>query len=114
MTRKELGCAGHFIGGHDCRWHRHTEINGYRISSVGDYYRHGCDERQTLGAAPDSFFETMVFRLGKGQSANNEGCGCRAVADWTALDCVRYATAGDAQKGHEKMVAKYARKRAAK
>ena len=38
---------------------------------------------------------------------DNDGCGCRAVADWDGVDSAGYQTAGEAQLGHEQMVEKY-------
>lgn len=112
MTTKrvELGCAGHFIGGDECRFRRHTQVGSFRVSTVGDYRpREG--QRMTLGADPLSFFETMVFRTLTAAADKNEGCGCRAVIDWSEIDSERYATAGEAQAGHERMVTKYARRK---
>lgn len=101
-----LGCAGHFIASNSCRWRRHTQVGRYRVSSVGDYW---CDNRrQTLGCGPDSFFETFVFRTTGQPDSDSEGCGCQAVTSWSEIDSERYATAGAAQQGHERFVAKYA------
>lgn len=108
--RTELGCAGHFIAARDCAFRRHTQVPGYRISTVGNlYYRVPGDdgERKTLGAGPKSFFETYVFKTTDEPAEDSEGCGCRKVADWSEVEGVRYATAGEAQAGHEAMVAKY-------
>lgn len=108
----ELGCAGHFICAGDCRFRRHTQVGKYRVSTVGDlFYRIEKSKRQTVGAGPDDFFETMVFKTTGKLCKGNEGCGCREVVDWSGMECIRYATAGEAQKGHEKLVTKYARKR---
>ena len=110
VERVELGCPGHFICAKDCHWRRHTQVGNYRVSSVGDLFlATEKGKRQPLGAGEDSFFETMVFELVPGsQCDGNEGCGCREVKGWSELDGVRYATAGEAQAGHEKMVEKYA------
>lgn len=105
MNRIELGCAGHCIVGHMCRWHRHTQVGRYRISTIGDYYLR--DERRTLGIEDDSFFETMVFRTLPNEAVGNSGCGCQEVEEWSELECNRYATAGEAQSGHEGFVEKY-------
>lgn len=106
VERVELGCAGHFICAQDCRWRRHTQVGDYRVSSVGDlYYKHEPKKRQTVGAM--GYFETLVFKLSKEQSEGNEGCGCREVAEWSEIDGERYETAGEAQAGHERYVAKY-------
>lgn len=106
--RVELGCAGHFICAKDCHWRRHTQVGGYRVSSVGNlYYDHEPNKRQTVGAT--GFFETLVFALTDEQDAGNEGCGCRKVAEWSEIDGERYETAGEAQAGHERYVAKYSK-----
>lgn len=103
--RVELGCAGHFIAAAGCAWRRHTQVGKFRISSVGDYRpRNG--KRELIGAT--GYYETMVFALTDRQAEGNEGCGCREVANWTEIDGERYETAGEAQAGHERYVAKYA------
>lgn len=116
MKPIELGCAGHLIVANSCRWKRHTQVGKYRISTIGDYYAPDLDrikndpratKRDTIGAGDDSFFETMVFETTDEAASDNDGCGCRAVKDWSELDGERYATAGEAQAGHERYVAKY-------
>ena len=107
-TVVELGCPGHFIAARSCYWRRHTQVGNYRVSSVGDYRPdHRTGIRETIGAGPNAYFETMVFRTQGVQEPGNEGCGCRFVDDYSALDCERYATAGEAQAGHERYIAKY-------
>lgn len=102
----ELGCAGHLIMSSRCRWRRHTQIGDvYRVSTVGDYFP--SDTREPIGWG-DQFFESMVFATAAAYEPNNDGCGCRQVVDWTGLEIRRYATAGEAQAGHEDLVAKYA------
>lgn len=104
----ELGCPGHFIVASDCRWRRHTQIgDSYRVSSVGDYYPSNGDERNTIGAGDDSFFETMVFHSTDRLDKSNDGCGCRELVSFSEIDGERYATAGEAQAGHERYVQKY-------
>lgn len=113
MKRIELGCPGHLIDARHCHFRRHTQVGRYRVSTVGNYnpYPPGSDhKRATLGVGKADFFETMVFRTTGKPESNNEGCGCEAVADWCEIDSKRYATAGDAQQGHERMVRKYARR----
>jgi hypothetical protein len=107
IERVELGCPGHFICARDCRWRRHTQVGRYRVSTVGDLYFEGKKARQTLGAGSDSFFETNVFRTSDAFEPESESCGCRAVESWSEIDGTRYATAGEAQQGHEKFVSKY-------
>ena len=106
--RVELGCPGHFICAADCRFRRHTQVGGnYRVSTVGDLFFSGKDGRQALGASDDSFFETNVFRTTGVPVDGSGGCGCVEVKGWSEIDGERYATAGEAQSGHERYVRKY-------
>jgi hypothetical protein len=105
----ELGCPGHLIAASYCHWRRHTQIGNYRVSSIGNYFPDRDGKRDTIGAGDDAFFETMVFRLTDTPEAESEGCGCRSVVSWIEIDGTRYATAGEAQAGHEAMVKKYLR-----
>ena len=109
VIRVELGCAGHLIVASSCHWRRHTQVGDYRVSTIGNYYPdlRGKQKRETLGATKDSFFETMVFETIEKQAEGNEGCGCREVKSWSEIDGERYATAGEAQAGHERYIAKY-------
>lgn len=106
MARVECGCAGHFICADRCLYRRHTQVNGFRVSTVGDLWIDG--KRETIGAT--GYFETMVFKTSDKPDHNNDGCGCRKVLDYISIDCARYDTAGEAQAGHEKLVRKYMRK----
>lgn len=121
--RLELGCKGHLIVGNSCRWHRHTQVGNYRISTIGDYYsvnykkldkgvpRSLALERDRVGSGAKDFFESQVFKTSRKREKQNDGCGCRRVIDWGGLECKRYPTAGKAQAGHERLVQKYLRKR---
>ena len=60
----ERGWAGHFIGGHACKYHRNTLIAYGKkkiiVSSVGGYQPPNTDgEIDTIGL--ERFYETMVF-----------------------------------------------------
>lgn len=112
MSRIELGCAGHLIVSSNCQWRRHTEVNGrYRVSSIGNYFPDRDKGRVTIGAGEDAFFETMVFRITKKLSDQSEKCGCHEVSEWSEIDGERYATAGEAQAGHERYVRKLLRRK---
>lgn len=106
--RVELGCAGHLIVSDMCLFRRHTQVGNYRVSTVGNYHPPNTKARSTIGAG-EKYFETMVFRLTDKPADASEGCGCREVADWCEIACKRYATAGEAQAGHEAFVAEYER-----
>lgn len=104
-----VGCAGHYIGAKHCRWHRHTQVGDlYRVSTIGNYLPPGNSSRDTLGGGETDFFETMVFHTGPAQDAESEGCGCHEVLDWCERYGRRYATAQEAQAGHDATVETYA------
>lgn len=108
ITITELGCAGHFIGARNCHWRRHTQVGKYRISSIGEYVPYEGQGRKQIGAGPDAFFETYVFETTGEPAKGSECCGCIEVVSWSEIDSQRYASAGDAQAGHEAFVKKYA------
>ena len=97
------GYGGHFVGWRNCRFHLHTRVGNYRISTVGDYRPYGePDEPKSLGWGPDSLYETMVFRV--------EGHGSHGEGEFTGdgeLECERYATAEEACVAHTAMCWKY-------
>jgi hypothetical protein len=57
-----FGQAGHFIGANNCRFHLHTHVNGYCVSTVGEYYPRGRGEPQEE-VGHQRLYETMVFPL---------------------------------------------------
>ena len=95
------GHAGHLIVSKQCRFHLHTRIGDYRISTVGDYYPDGWtkDEPETVGL--NRTHETFVFRV----SGDGEG----EPDDWSEIDSTGYNDCEDARKGHMAMCRKYAR-----
>ena len=103
-----LGCAGHLIVSQSCRWRRHTQIGSrFRVSTVGDYFPDWHGPRETIGSGAQDWFETMVFVTTSQPDTGNDGCGCLTVDDYNEIDGRRYATAGEAQAGHDAMIAKY-------
>ena len=49
----------------------------------------------------------MVFETTEQPDAGSEGCGCLTVRSFSEIDGTRYATAGEAQAGHERFVCQY-------
>lgn len=98
------GYGGHFIGWRNCRFHLHTRVGDYRISTVGDYHppSNPKNEPEPLGLGPDSLYETMVFRV-EGHGTHGEG----EFVDGGELECERYATAEEACVAHTEMCWKY-------
>lgn len=97
--REWFGQAGHFVGGDRCRFHLHTHINGYCVSTVGEYFpKSSPDVMEPVGDG--RMYETMVFRLDKrGEIANHN-----------ELDLAPYNDRDAANEGHLKMVNRWSRK----
>jgi len=102
------GFKGHLCVSESCRFGLNTEVNGYRVSTVGayvssvsrnhtDYEEVGCDR----------LYETMVFRVDTSRPA--EICGaCHPVVDWSEVECKGYNDPAAAVAGHMAMCRKYA------
>lgn len=89
-----FGDPGHFIGARDCRYHLHTHVNGYCISTVGEYRPSGGLMEQV---GHERLYETMVFPADKYRDDA-----------WDELWMEPYNTADEANAGHAMLVAKYA------
>jgi hypothetical protein len=100
--RRELGCAGHFILSRQARWHRHTQVGNYRVSTVGAIFLDGEDGMYDFGGGKR--YESMVFVTTDEPNPGSEGCGCKKVVDWCGVDTVRYEDAAAADAGHERLV----------
>ena len=111
MKIKNFGYPGHFICSSNCKFHLATQIGKYLVSTVGAYYPPGKEEMETIGF--ESFFETMVFDAGKPCAAKECGCELPNISG-RQLDFDGYKTAGEADRGHEIMVKKWAKKQNAK
>lgn len=93
------GTAGHFIGSARCCFRLHTEVGGYRISSVGCFHYASDvtgDPVREIGSG--RLYETMVFRNGPDGE----------VGEWCELDSDVYNDEASAEAGHLAMVEKYA------
>lgn len=114
---------GHFIGSFDCRFHLNTYVNGFIVSTVGEYFpdepvreilaetrgiklRGFGDDRkhsymQKIGYEDIGFdrkYETMVFKAQKGSTTC---CPYVAVHDGNGELAMRgYRSADDAYQGH--------------
>ncbi len=115
-ARVERPWPGHFIGASECRFFRTTDVNGYRVSTVGDY-RPGETVNKILRLPADApvpigyrrLYETMVFPLH--ETATMECCDehrdVPAVADWAGCGFAGYQTEAEAIAGHEVMVLQF-------
>lgn len=98
-----FGQAGHFCAAKSCRFHLHTHVNGYCVSTVGDYHppkdRTGCPTEKAEEIGLDRLYETMVFKLDvKGETNGNN------------LDFAAYNDRDAANAGHAAMVAEWSGK----
>ena len=89
MIVEWYGHAGHFIG----------------APTVGDYHPRSRDAREEIGF--QRYFETMVFRAGEACTRPDCDCGLPEI-DGSEQDFEGYQTAGEAKRGHMRMVEKYA------
>ncbi len=119
---------GHFICARDCKFFLNTWVNGYIISTVGEYFPQAntreviaqCrgialegrgDDRERdymkkIGYEKigyDYLYETMVF---KAKVSESPCCPYKAV-DYTSIDFKSYNDAGDAYAGHKAMIEKW-------
>ena len=103
---KWCGFPGHFIAARWCRFHLTTRVGNVLISTLGDY--RPCSEkheRDTLGAASDSFYEVMVFPV-----IDNDVCYAGDPDTSNSLLQERFATPEEAEKRHMELCGLYAAK----
>ena len=134
-----FGNAGHFICGHNCRFHLCTKVGKYLVSTVGQLWP-SRESREVHAEVYDSkwleknaarlgddfdnayferfgyetigcdrTFETMVFKAGARCKEPGCKCGMPSIGG-SELDFKGYNTAGEATKGHMAMCRKWAAK----
>lgn len=103
-----FGNAGHFICGHNCRFHLCTLVGGYLVSTVGQLPKRGPDSNDYEEIGFGRKFETMVFKAGEKCSVKDCGCGLPQI-EGSELDTGMYNNAGAATRGHMKLCRKYAK-----
>lgn len=121
--------VGHLIVGRYCQFHLTTYVNGYIVSTVGEYlpdYRvrkiiaesrgisiegigddFDRDYMKKIGfeeIGHNRLYETMVFHAYK---TNKNSCCPYSVNDWCEIDMDSYNKPEDAYDGHLKMCEKY-------
>jgi hypothetical protein len=92
------GTAGHFIAARRCCFHLHTEVEGYRVSSVGCFHPASDPDGEPHEIGSGRLYETMVFRLGP----------LGVPLEWVEIDSDTYMDQASAEAGHMAMVAKFA------
>lgn len=103
---KWFGQAGHFCAAHLCRYHLHTHVGRFCISTVGEYAlkdpQDPNPDRRTLTpmGASDFLYETMVFELDPKKESPR---------DYNERETVRTNTREKAQAVHLATCAKYSK-----
>lgn len=112
--------AAHFCAGHLCQFTLATHVNGYIVSTIGEYAPHTVslpgkwigfrarkhiDPFETMGASPH-LYESMVFKAKKGRN----GCCPFVMKSGRELEAVRYMTSDQAYAGHMKLLKKWGSK----
>ena len=92
------GYAGHLCVGRRCAYHLCTRIGNRLVSTVGHYLPKNEDKMEAIGAGSDSNFETMIFAVD-----GDEESGDPSITSYEELDCRRYATSIDAERGHRQL-----------
>lgn len=92
----QCGFAGHFCAANNCRFHLHTRIGRYRVSTVGEYHPFSSGKRSTMGIEDWQFYETAIFEV-DGPGTHGEG----EVVAWDEQAMVYYETGAEACAGHE-------------
>ena len=99
--RKWYGYAGHLCVGKRCAYHLATRIDGYLISTVGDWIDGGTVPRE-IGPEPDDLFESYVF-LCRGEDCE----GNPIIVNWEGVERRHYANSLSAELGHYELLEKY-------
>lgn len=101
------GNAGHLCVSRKCEFHLCTEVNGYVVSTVGEYYPNGINmPMEPVGLMPKELYETMIFEF----SGSRCKCGCGLPDTGRSLCMDRYATPKEANEGHIRYCEEYAKK----
>jgi len=93
--------AGHFCGASLCRFRLNTYVNGYIISTVGEYVSGNRTKFEEIGL--NRLYETMVFEAVK---SNHKCCPYEINLD-KEVDFEGYNDAESATKGHYDMIKKW-------
>jgi hypothetical protein len=109
VTRIDFAKAGHLAVANECRYGRCTEIPGYRISSVGDWFPKysGGYVREDIGF--QRAFETMVFAVAPGDALCECGCGMAhdSRVNYSELLCIGAQNSDEADENHAATVKLY-------
>ena len=93
-----FGQAGHFCAADQCRYHLHTHVGKYCISTIGEYFVRSDDKKPTPFGTSTYLYETMVFVLDETGSPET----------YNEIDTKRTKTRDKAAAAHAELCEKYA------
>lgn len=96
--------AGHLCVGSKCQFKLNTYVNGYIVSSVGEWLPHDSKDGKFEEIGYDRLYETMVF---KAKKSDNKCCPYEQDSG-SDIDFEGYKKASEATLGHIAMCEKYA------
>ena len=110
--RIEMPHPGHLICAYQCSFRRCTYVNGFIVSTIGEYIPRYSDadqgsEKNWEQIGCDRLYETEVFRAKK----SKHKCCPYVIRVQHQMDFAPYNKADDANAGHEAMVKKWSTKR---
>jgi hypothetical protein len=97
---EHFGQAGHLCVANWCRFHMHTHVGRYCVSTVGDWHLPQASEKESepRDIGYGRLYETMVFTLGDDNEPTDIG---------NPLDFAGYNSRTDANAGHLEMCRKW-------
>lgn len=96
---KWFGVAGHFICADKCRFHLHTHVGKYCISTVGEYYPYGSKIVDKVNLS--GYYETMVFNI------DEDGAWTLDDGHINEVEKIDHQTQQEAEAGHMTTCIKY-------
>lgn len=99
----------HFIGANDCQFRLATYVNGFIISSVGEYKPMFSNKPDWQEIGWGRTYETMVFKARKATGENECAACLYVVSDFSNIDMEGYDSAKAAYAGHIAMCEKYSK-----
>lgn len=92
---------GHFWDAKNCNFRLNTYVNGYIVSTLGEYFPSNSNKMEEISLC--AFYETMVFKAKKSYYVE---CCPYVRKNGLEIDSDYYRTAEDAVNGHNVLVKK--------
>lgn len=98
---KWFGEAGHFICADMCRFHLHTHVGNYCVSTIGGYYPSNSKFMDKVNL--EGYYETMVFKI------DENGAWILDDEHINEIERLSYQTQNEADNGHMETCIKYSK-----